>query len=87
MRYRSVCSGIEAASVAWEPLGWTPVAFAEIEAFPRAVLAARFPGVPLHGDFTTVQGDEYGQRYRSLGNSFAVPVVRWIGRRIAQVSQ
>ena len=60
MRYLSVCSGIEAASVAWEPLGWKAAAFSEIEAFPRAVLAHRFPTVPLHGDFTTIKGDEYG---------------------------
>lgn len=52
MRYLSVCSGIEAASVAWEPLGWTPAAFCEIEAFPSAVLAHHFPTVPNYGDFT-----------------------------------
>jgi DNA (cytosine-5)-methyltransferase 1 len=50
MRYLSVCSGIEAASVAWEPLGWTPVAFSEIEKFPSEVLAHRFPNVPNLGD-------------------------------------
>ena len=60
MRYLSVCSGIEAATVAWHPLGWTPAAFSEIEAFPRAVLAHHYPEVPLHGDFTTIRGDEYG---------------------------
>jgi len=52
MRYLSVCSGIEAASVAWEPLGWIPVAFSEIEPFPSAVLAHRFPNVPNLGDMT-----------------------------------
>ena len=52
MRYLSVCSGIEAASVAWESLGWTPVAFAEIERFPSQVLAHHFPGVPNLGDMT-----------------------------------
>ena len=52
MRYLSVCSGIEAASVAWESLGWTPVAFAEIERFPSQVLAYHFPGVPNLGDMT-----------------------------------
>ena len=52
MRYLSVCSGIEAASVAWHPLGWEPAAFCEIEPFPSAVLAHRFPGVPNYGDFT-----------------------------------
>ena len=52
MRYLSVCSGIEAASVAWEPLGWAPVAFAEIEKFPSKVLAHHYPGVPNLGDMT-----------------------------------
>ena len=52
MRYLSVCSGIEAASVAWESLGWTPVAFAEIERFPSQVLAHHFPGVPNLGNMT-----------------------------------
>jgi len=50
MKYLSICSGIEAASVAWHPLGWTPVAFAETEAFPRAVLAHHYPDVPNLGD-------------------------------------
>lgn len=52
MRYLSVCSGIEAASVAWHPLGWKPVAFSEIEAFPSAVLAHRFPDITNLGDMT-----------------------------------
>ncbi|NBU24004.1 MAG: DNA cytosine methyltransferase, partial [Actinobacteria bacterium] len=60
LRYGSVCSGIEAATVAWHPLGWEPAFFSEIEPFPRAVLAHHYPDVPLHGDFTTIQGDEYG---------------------------
>jgi len=50
MKYLSLCSGIEAASVAWESLGWTPIAFSEIEAFPSAVLANRFPYVQNLGD-------------------------------------
>ena len=50
--YLSVCSGIEAASVAWEPMGWKAVSFSEIEPFPSAVLAHRFPSVPNVGDFT-----------------------------------
>ena len=50
MRYLSVCSGIEAATVAWHPLGWEPVAFAEIERFPSAVLAHHYPTVPNLGD-------------------------------------
>jgi site-specific DNA-cytosine methylase len=52
MRYLSVCSGIEAASVAWEPLGWEPAAFAEVEKFPSAVLAHHWPQVPNLGDMT-----------------------------------
>jgi len=52
MRYLSVCSGIEAASVAWHHLGWKPVGFSEIEPFPAAVLAHRFPHVPNYGDMT-----------------------------------
>lgn len=60
MRYLSVCAGIEAATVAWHHLGWEAAAFSEIEAFPRAVLAHHYPDVPLHGDFTTIKGDEYG---------------------------
>jgi DNA (cytosine-5)-methyltransferase 1 len=50
--YLSVCSGIEAASVAWGPLGWTPWAFAEVDQFPSAVLAHHYPGVPNLGDMT-----------------------------------
>jgi len=60
VRYLSVCSGIEGASVAWEPLGWTPVAFAEIERFPSAVLAHRFPHTPNLGDFTKIGKDDVG---------------------------
>jgi len=52
MRYLSVCSGIEAASVAWHHLGWEPVGFSEIEPFPAAVLAHRFPNIPNYGDMT-----------------------------------
>jgi site-specific DNA-cytosine methylase len=52
VRYLSVCSGIEAASVAWEPLGWEPAAFAEVEQFPSAVLAHHWPQVPNLGDMT-----------------------------------
>jgi DNA (cytosine-5)-methyltransferase 1 len=50
MRFGSVCSGIEAASVAWDPLGWSADWFAEVEAFPSSVLAHRWPDVPNLGD-------------------------------------
>ena len=52
MKYLSVFSGIEAASVAWEPLDWEAVGFSEIEPFPCAVLKHRFPNTPNHGDIT-----------------------------------
>lgn len=52
MRYGSVCSGIEAATVAWHPLGWTPAWFSEIEPFPCAVLAHHYPDVLNLGDMT-----------------------------------
>jgi DNA (cytosine-5)-methyltransferase 1 len=55
MRYVSVCSGIEAATVAWHPLGWHPVAFSENDAFPSAVLAHHYPDVPNYGDLTRYQ--------------------------------
>lgn len=59
MIYGSVCSGIEAASVAWEPIGWKPAFFSEVKEFPRAVLSHRYPNVPLHGDFTTIRNGDY----------------------------
>lgn len=59
MRYVSLFSGIEAASVAWEPLGWEPVAFAEIEPFPCALLAERFPEVPNLGDVVEIDWKEF----------------------------
>ena len=54
MRFGSVCSGIEAASVAWHPLGWRAAWLAEIEPFPSAVLAHHYPEVPNLGDMTTI---------------------------------
>jgi DNA-cytosine methyltransferase len=52
MNYLSVCSGIEAATVAWHGLGWKAAGFAEIEKFPSAVLKERFPDVTNYGDMT-----------------------------------
>ena len=52
MKFLSVCSGIEAASVAWGPIGWKAVAFSEIEPFPCAVLARHYPTTPNLGDMT-----------------------------------
>ena len=52
VKYGSVCSGVEAASLAWESFGWEPQFFSEIDPFPSAVLAERWPGVPNFGDMT-----------------------------------
>ena len=52
MKYGSVCSGVEAATVAWHPLGWEPQWFSEIEKFPSAVLAHHYPDTPNYGDMT-----------------------------------
>ena len=56
MKYGSVCSGVEAATVAWHPLGWEPQWFSEIEKFPSAVLAHHYPDVPNFGDMTAFKG-------------------------------
>ena len=60
MRYLSVCSGVEAATVAWHPLGWEPVAFSEIEKFPSQVLAHHYPDVPNLGDMTKYKEWDFG---------------------------
>ena len=52
MKYLSLCSGIEAATVAWHPLGWEAVAYSEIERFPSEVLAHHYPNTPNVGDMT-----------------------------------
>jgi DNA (cytosine-5)-methyltransferase 1 len=60
IRYLDICSGISAPTMAWKPLGWKALCFAEIEAAPRAVLSHHYPNVPLNGDFTKIEGTEYG---------------------------
>lgn len=107
IRYISLFSGIEAATVAWHQLGWKPIAYAEIEPFPKAVLRQHYPEVPdltvrrltplecerLQGfpdGWTDIpwKGKKHspdGPRYKALGNSMAVPVMRWIGEGIQLV--
>ena len=55
MNYLSVCSGVEAATVAWHHLGWKPVGFSEIEKFPSQVLKHHYPDIKNYGDFTTLK--------------------------------
>ena len=64
MTFGSVCSGIEAASVAWYPLGWCCAWVSEIEPFPCALIKHRFPSVPNYGDFTRIAKD--GHRAESV---------------------
>jgi DNA (cytosine-5)-methyltransferase 1 len=52
MKYATLCSGIEACSAAWHPMGFEPVFFSEIEPFPKAVLKHHYPNVPDYGDMT-----------------------------------
>lgn len=54
VEFGSVCSGIEAASVAWHPIGWRAAWLAEIDKFASAVLAHHYPGVPNLGDMTQI---------------------------------
>jgi DNA (cytosine-5)-methyltransferase 1 len=61
LRFLSVCSGIEAASVAWHTLGWQAVAYSEIEKFPSAILAHHYPDVPNLGDFTKIDVTTLGR--------------------------
>ena len=82
MNYGSICSGVEAATLAWAPLGWKAVFFAETEPFPAAVLQQRFgatrPLRPLLPD---------APRYKACGNSMCVNVMAWIGHRIDAVEK
>ena len=63
MKYTSLFSGIEAASVAWEPLGWEPLLFSEVDPFASAVLESRFPDVPNLGDITKIDWKKAVRRY------------------------
>jgi len=71
MRFVSLCSGVEATSVAWSKLGWTPMAFSEIDPFACAVLASRFPGVPNLGDVCNIDWKEFHERNGIIDVLFA----------------
>lgn len=58
MRFLSLFSGIESASVAWLPLGWECVGFAEIDKFPSAVLKHHYPEVPNLGSVTEITEEQ-----------------------------
>ena len=71
MRFLSICSGVEAQSVAWSRLGWQAVAFSEIDPFACAVLAARFPDVPNLGDVTKIDWSRVHERFGNIDVLFA----------------
>jgi DNA (cytosine-5)-methyltransferase 1 len=60
LNYLSVCSGIEAATVAWDGMGWNPLAFSEIEKFPSEVLKHHYPTIPNFGDMTKFKEWDFG---------------------------
>lgn len=59
MKYISIFSGIEAATVAWQPFRWKPIAFSEIDPFPSAVLQHHYPNIPNLGDITKIDWSPY----------------------------
>lgn len=61
MKYLSICSGIEACTVAWDPLGWKAQGFAEIEDFRAEVLKYHYPEVKNYGDFTKIKKKDIGE--------------------------
>ena len=63
MRYVSLCSGVEAASVAWGNLGWEPLAFAEVDPFACAVLAHHYPDVPNLGDICEIDWRDFHEQH------------------------
>lgn len=74
MKYISIFSGIEAATVAWQPLGWKPIAFSEIDPFPSTVLQHHYPNVPNLGDITKIDWNPYkGQADLVVGGSPCFP--------------
>lgn len=74
MKYISIFSGIEAATVAWQPLGWEPLAFSEIDPFPSTVLQHHYPDIPNLGDITKIDWNPYkGQADLVVGGSPCFP--------------
>lgn len=74
MKYASIFSGIEAATVAWQPLGWEPLAFSEIDPFPSTVLQHHYPDIPNLGDITKIDWNPYkGQADLVVGGSPCFP--------------
>ena len=85
MIYGSICSGIEAATVAWHPLGWQAAWYSEIDPFCRVLLKHHYPEVRNFGDFTSIRGG--GLRRLGVTSIDLLCGVRWIGRRMEAVDE
>jgi site-specific DNA-cytosine methylase len=81
MRYGTICSGVDAVSLAWEPLGFKPQFFSEIEPFPKAVLAHHWPHVPDLGDLTKIDGKDWADKLDILWGSTPCQAFSLAGRR------
>ncbi len=81
LSYATVCSGVEAVSLAWEPLGLKPAFFSEVEPFPKAVLAHRWPDVPDLGDLTKIEGAPWRGKLDILWGSTPCQAFSLAGRR------
>lgn len=81
MKYATVCSGVDAVSLAWEPLGMEPVFFSEIEKFPKAVLAHHWPHVPDLGDLTKIDGKDWAGKLDILWGSTPCQAFSFAGLR------
>ena len=80
-KYFSVCSGIEAASVAWNHLGWEPVGFSEIDPFPCAILAHHYPQVKNYGDMTQCHAWEISSKIDILVGGTPCQSFSFAGKR------
>lgn len=85
IKYLSVCSGIGAESVAWQPLGFMPIAFSEIEPFPSAVLNYHYPDVPNLGDMTKIDGRDFSYDVDILVGGTPCQSYSLAGQRISLV--
>lgn len=87
MNYISLFSGIEAASVAWGPLGWNPIAFSEIEPFCCELLAKRFPDVPNLGDISGVDWTVYEGSVDAIIGGSPCQAFSMAGRRLGLMDE
>jgi DNA (cytosine-5)-methyltransferase 1 len=81
LRYATVCSGVEAVSLGWEPLGMAPVFFSEVERFPSAVLAHHWSEVPNLGNMLDIKGEDWRGKLDILWGSTPCQAFSLAGKR------